>query len=525
MDSTHSTDSTGSLQASSGQASLPRMELFLRFKEKLVELAHIKSALAVLSWDEQVNMPPKAATARAQTIASLAGLLHEKFLSVELERLLTKLKDRLEKDALNPGEAAIVREVWREFEREKKLPTEFVKELARITSEARSHWAEARAKSDFTKFSPSLKKIVELKREEAKLVGYKNSPYDALLDIFEPYATAEEISITLEELKDFLVPFLRRIKGSPVKFDRSILKGDFPIEKQIEFNRLVAEKIGYDLGAGRIDVSDHPFTTDFHPQDVRITTRYDKADIFPALMATIHETGHALYSQGVLAEHFGTPLGESLSSLGIHESQSRIWENLVGRSRPFWTYFYPLLQRGFPEPFSSISLDRFYLTLNNVLPSFTRVEADEVTYNLHIILRFEIEKNLIEGRIEVEDLPKIWNDKFKEYFDLEVPNDALGVLQDIHWSGGAIGYFPTYSLGNLYSAQFYAAVSRAIPDLEEKISRGEFGEFLEWLRQNIHIHGKLYTARDLVMQVTGEPLKNQYFIDYLEKKYRDVYNL
>lgn len=496
--------------------------LFLQFKEKLIELYYLSSALAVLHWDREVNMPKKGVLARAQTTAALAGVLHEKLLSIK--PFLLPLKSSLDDGKLDEETSIIVREVWREFEKAEKLPTYFVKELARVTSEAHATWAEARAKSDFAKFAPHLKKIVELKREEAKLLGYKDSPYDALLDTFEPYATAEEMSITLEELKDFLIPFIQKIKNSSVKVDRNILKGEFPIEKQIEFNRFVAEKMGYDLGAGRIDVSVHPFTIHFHPQDVRFTTRYDKADVFPALMTTLHEAGHALYEQGILVENFGTPFGESIS-LGVHESQSRSWENLIGRSKPFWAYFYPELQKEFPEPFTKISLDNFYRALNRVEPSFIRVEADEVTYNLHIILRFEIEKELVEGSIEVDDLPKIWNDKFKEYFGLEVPDDSLGVLQDVHWSGGSIGYFPTYTLGNLYSAQFYSASKRDIPDLEEQITKGEFTDFLQWLRKNIHIHGKLYTARDLVMQVTGEPLKSQYFMDYLKKKYSEIYNL
>lgn len=496
------------------------MDIFLQFKEKLVELYHLSAALALLHWDREVNMPPKAVAARAQTTSALAGVLHERFLAIK--PFLLPLKKGLDDGKLDEESSIVIREVWREFEKAEKLPTDFIKELARVTSEAHAVWIEARAKSDFAKFAPHLKKIVELKREEAKLIGYKNSPYDALLDTFEPYATAEEMSITLEELKDFLVPFIQKIKNSSVQVNRDILKGEFPVEKQVKFNRFVAEKMGYDLGAGRIDVSVHPFTIHFHPQDVRFTTRYDKNDIFPALMATIHEAGHALYEQGILVENFGTPLGESIS-LGIHESQSRSWENLIGRGKPFWTYLYPELQKAFPEPFAKISLDNFYRALNCVEPSFIRVEADEVTYNLHIILRFEIEKELIEGSIEVDDLPKIWNDKFKEYFALKVPDDSLGVLQDVHWSGGSIGYFPTYTLGNLYSAQFYSASKRDIPDLEEQITKGEFTNFLQWLRKNIHIHGKLYTARDLVMKATGEPLKSQYFMDYLKKKYSEIY--
>jgi carboxypeptidase Taq len=324
-------------------------------------------------------------------------------------------------------------------------------------------------------------------------------------------------------LKKVLVPLLKKIKKSKLKIDTDILKGDFPVEKQLAFNRLVAEKIGFDFEAGRLDMSTHPFTTNFNASDVRITTRFKNDDVLYSLMSTIHESGHAMYEQGLLSENFGTPLGESIS-LGIHESQSRVWENMVGRSRSFWEYFYPQLVARFPKAFSKIKFDDFYRVINKVTPSLIRTEADELTYNLHIIMRFEIEKELLDGSIEVEDLPKIWNAKVKEYFGIKVPKDSLGVLQDVHWSAGLIGYFPTYLLGNLYSAQFYQAAKRDIEDLEEKFSKGEFDHFRQWLRKNIHMHGKLYSADELVKKVTGEKLNGKYFADYLKNKYVDIYN-
>lgn len=503
---------------------MSKEEKFEKFRQELTEMTHIKSALAVLGWDQEVSMPKKGADLRAQTISNLAGILHEKFTSHEFEKLLLEIAKYSEDGKLDEEEQCIFREVKREFDREKKMPVEFVKELSQICSKGQNVWAEARKKSDFAIFLPYLKKIVELKRQEAQLVGFANNPYDALLDTFEPYMTTEEIAIILEDLKKFLVPFLKRIMESDVRIDQNILKGNYPERKQLKFNTLVAKELGFDFDAGRLDVSTHPFTTTFNPLDVRITTRFKKEDLLYSLMSTIHEAGHALYEQGIQAKHFGMPLGESIS-LGIHESQSRIWENMVGRGKYFWRHFYPIMQKNFGEPFTSVNFDDFHRVVNHVQPSFIRTEADEVTYGLHIILRFEIEKELIDGSIEVEDLPKIWNAKFKEYFGLDVPDDAHGVLQDVHWSCGLIGYFPTYVLGNLYGAQFYEIARRDIENMEEKFSRGEFGQFREWLKKNIHVHGRMYSADKLVMNVTGEKLTSRYFIEYIERKYGELYNL
>jgi len=495
-----------------------------KFKKELLEISYLGSAVAVLHWDQEVNMPSKGNDLRAKIIGSLSGELHNKFTSDNFEKLLLELRKELDAGKLSDKDNCIVRETWREFSREKKLPLDFVKELAETTSKAQMIWAKARKKNDFKLFLPELKKIVALKRKEAKLVGYKDSPYNALLDSYEPYMDVEEIEMIFSELKDFLVPFLAKIKKSKVKINSNVLKGNFAIEKQVKFNEFVAKKIGFDFEAGRLDKSTHPFTIGFHPQDVRITTRYDEKDLFHSINSTIHETGHALYDQGILLEGFGTPLGESIS-LGIHESQSRMWENIIGKSEIFWQYFYPKMQKDFSESFERIKLSDFYKAINIVRPSLIRTEADEMTYNLHIILRFEIEKDLIEGSIAVEDLPQIWNDKFKEYFGIKVSSDAMGVLQDVHWSGGMIGYFPTYTLGNLYSAQFFNTAKRDILNLEKEIKRGQFGHILEWLRKNIHIHGKLFSAEQLVEKVTGEKLTSKYFIDYLEKKYSKIYEL
>lgn len=493
-------------------------------REKLQEIYHLGSALQVLHWDMEVFMPPKGAFNRAATISNLAGTLHEKFISKDFAALLKKAKSQLDAGKLGGVDSAIVCELWREYERQKKLPVAFVKEMAQVCSEGHNIWIKAREKSDFKIFLPYLKKIVALKRKEAKLVGYKKSPYDALLDTYESYATSEEISMIFEELKNFLVPFLKKISKAKGKVDPDIIKGNFPIEQQKKFNEEVAKKLGFDFEAGRLDTSVHPFSTGFHPNDVRMTTRFKKDDLSYSFFSTIHETGHALYEQGLNADHFGTPIGEAIS-LGIHESQSRMWENMVARSKNFWKYFFPKLQSQFSKPFEKMKFDDFYRAINFVQSSLIRTEADEVTYSLHIILRFEIEKELIEGSIEVEDLPKIWNAKMKEYFGVKVPSDAMGVLQDTHWSGGGIGYFPTYALGNLYAAQFWSTAKKDIINLEKEIAAGEFGHLREWLREKIHIHGKMFSADGLVREVTGEPLTSQYFIDYLKKKYGEIYGI
>jgi len=500
------------------------MDKFSELKARLLELTHLSSSTALLHWDLETYMPKRGAAARARSLSSLAAVIHDKFTSPEFEKLITELKSNLDKGLLGEAEACVVREIWRDFSREKKLPREFIEELSLTTAEAHHIWAEARRKSDFSVFRPKLEKIIELKRKEAELVGYKNSPYNALIDVYEKDATAEEVSILFEELKNFLVPFLKKIESSKKNIDTEILKGDYDIGKQRELSREIAEKIGFDFEKGRFDESTHPFTSGFNPEDVRITTRFDKRDVFPAISSTIHEAGHALYEQGLKVKHFGTPLGES-RSLGIHESQSGLWENLVGKSLPFWKYWYPRLGEFFPEHFSKISLGDFYKAINVVRPSLIRTEADEVTYGLHVLLRFEIEKDLIEGSIEVGDLPEIWNQKTEELLGIKVPDDARGVLQDVHWSGGSFGYFPTYTIGNLYAAQFYSAAKSQILDLEEEIAGGQFGHLLEWLRKNIHIHGKLYSQDELVTRATGEKLSSKYFIDYITKKYGEIYGL
>ncbi len=492
--------------------------------ERLRELSHLKSTLALLSWDEQVKMPKKGASLRGETMSYLAGLLHERFLAIDDDGCLTKAKAQLDAGNLPDREAAIVREVWLEYAREQKLPTAFVKELTQVTSEAHHIWAEARETNNFALFLPQLKRMIELKRQEANYVGYQESAYDALIDTFEPGVKASEIAPIFAELKRFLIAFLKQLQDAGQPIDRTILDGSYPIDTQIKFNEHIAKQIGYDFSCGRIDASTHPFTQTLHPEDVRITTRYNEKDLLYAILTTTHEVGHALYEQGLPCECYGTPLAEAIS-LGIHESQSKLWETEISLGKPFWDHFYPKLQETFPKPFENIELAEFLKAINCVTPSLIRTEADEVTYNLHIILRFEIEQGLIEGTIEPEDLPALWNAKMKEYLGIDVPSDALGVLQDVHWSSGYFGYFPTYTLGTLYAAQLYSKMQQDLPNMDAEMASGDFSSIKTWLGSHVHAHGRYYSAAKLIEHVTGEPLSAQYFVDYIRTKYQSLYNL
>jgi carboxypeptidase Taq len=482
-----------------------------KLRGELQRIAKYGSVLAVLNWDEEVNLPPGAHAYRAEVSALLSADLHKKITSEKFAGLVKKLNDSADK--LTEDERAIAVNAWRDISRAQKLPTEFVEKLSRLTSEAFGVWAKARKAKDFGIYQSTLEQMIEMKREEAELVGYSDSPYDALLDEFEP-------NMTSRQLDELLIPLAEHISGL-VKEAAGKAKPDlggylYDIAAQEKLTHDVSKKLGYDLSRGRIDISPHPFTTTFHTTDVRITTRYDDKDFWVALGSTIHEVGHGLYEQGLPAEYYGTPLAEAVS-LGIHESQSRMWENFVGRSRDFSTYLQPLLKKYFASQKLAYSVDDLHKWLNRVEPNFIRVESDEVTYNLHIVLRYEIEKQLIEGKLKVAELPEVWNQKVKDYLGLDVPNDAMGVLQDVHWSHGAIGYFPTYTLGNLYAAQFFNTATQKLPKLKEGFSKGEFGPLLTWLRQAIHSQGRRYSAAELVKKVTGEELNPEFLKQHLEQ--------
>ncbi len=498
---------------------------------RLLEIQRINSAASLLSWDQETYMPAGGGEARAEQISTLQGIAHQKLVSPEIERLLATWVDPETGEIRDsPGEAwdepsrSLLREVWRDYSRAKKLPSDFVIKLSRECSLAQQVWAEAKENQSFSQFLPNLRTVLSLKREEAEYLGYRDSPYNALLDEYEPGSTIKELRPLFAQIKGRLVPLLKKIQQSPIQIDDSMLFHTFDQTRQLEFGRMVLIAMGYDFERGRLDLSAHPFTTSFHPTDVRVTTRVHEHDLQSCLFSCIHEGGHGLYDQGLDPRYFGTPLGDSVS-LGIHESQSRMWENCVGRSRPFWQFFYPMLQQTFHHQLRSLDGEQFYAAINRVRPSLIRVEADELTYNLHIMLRFEIEQDLIEGRTRPEDLPGIWNLKMEEYLGIVPSNDAEGVLQDVHWSFGAFGYFPTYTLGNLYSVQFYEQAKLEIPHLEDEIAAGQLMVLQRWLGQKIHRWGRMFTPDHLSRRVTGKSLDPEPFLTYVEKKYGELYKL
>lgn len=477
-------------------------------------MARQGAALGLLGWDEEVNLPPKAHQIRGEVKSQLAADLHKRVTSPKFVGLVKDLAHLPQLKKLKKDDQIIIRETWRDVEKAQKLPVKFVEEFTQLTTEAFATWNIARQKSDFSYFQPVLKKVLNKTREQAQLLGYENSPYDALLDIYEPNMTSQRLNELFNPLRDFLTDLIKQVDAG---IQPNLPKATYPIEQQVKLNRDIAAKLGYDFKAGRIDESPHPFSINFHPTDVRITTRYDKSNFWVSLGSTIHEVGHALYEQGLAIEDFGTPLGESVS-LGIHESQSRLWENFVCRSKQFVDYLYGVMDQYFAASSLRFGPEELYRWLNRVQPSLIRVEADEVTYNLHIILRYELEKALLENRLEVEDLPAAWNQKMRDYLGISVPNDAKGVLQDIHWAHGSLGYFPTYSLGNIYAAQLYHQAEKNIPDMGSSFARGEFGDLLKWLRWHIHTQGRRYLPEQLIKRATGEGLNSKYLQQHLKKK-------
>lgn len=492
--------------------------------QRIKEHALLGSCASVLGWDERTYMPREGSAHRAEQMALLARMTHEMLTSPRIGELLDEIADHPQVKLKDSHHAANYREIKRTYDRAVKLPKELVEELARVTTRAQQVWQEARQANDFPAFRPSLEKIVFLKREQAKAIGYQGHPYDALLDEYEPGATTAEITKVFADLREDLVPLIAAIAGSKKKPRTDILERDYPIDRQQAFGKEAAAAIGFDFNAGRLDVTTHPFCSGMGPGDVRITTRYNPRHFNESIFGILHESGHAIYEQGLAPEHFGTPLG-SACSLGIHESQSRMWENQVGRSRPFWEFFYPKAKQTFSEALNEVSLDDFVFAVNDVRPSFIRVEADEATYNMHIILRFEFEQALVSGDLQPADVPGAWNEKFQKFFQLTPPSDKLGCLQDIHWSMGGIGYFPTYTLGNLYSAQFMEQARQDLGDLEADFRKGQFGRLKGWLNEKIHQPGQRWRAGDLCRRVTGKPLSYKPLLNYLRGKYAPLYGI
>ena len=497
------------------------IEKLEQLKERLGEVADIGNAASVLSWDQQVNMPPGGNEARGQQLATLSKIAQEKFITDEVGRLIDDLKQEL--NGADTDEAALVRVAARNYDKAKRVPPSFVAEQAVVTSKAFEAWVEAKSKSDFSIFQPHLEKVVELVHKYISFFPPADHPYDILLDDYEPAMKTAEVKAIFDALRPKQVELIKAITSAKQVKDDFLYK-KYNEKKLIDFGVDVIRKFGYDWNRGRQDKAPHPFQTTFSVNDVRITTRYEADNPLATLFSTVHEAGHAMYEQGVNPAYERTPLSGG-TSLAIHESQSRMWENLVGRSLPFWEHFYPSFKNTFASQLEGVSLKTFYKGINTVKPSLIRVNADEATYNLHIMLRLELEMGLVEDKIAIKDLPEIWNTKMQEYLGVTPPDDAKGVLQDIHWSGGAIGYFSTYALGNLVSVQLWEKINKDIPNLSDQIRKGNFNELLAWLRKNVHQHGQKYEPQKLVQMVTGSTITPEPYVRYLTKKYSEIYGL
>lgn len=494
-----------------------------QLRERLHTISDMHIAIALLHWDQQTYMPKGGISTRAETIATLSNLAHRMSTDTDMHRMVDAVTDRFDPET---DDGALARLARRNFDRATRLPAELVTDLARTTALAEPAWVEARSRGEWNTFAPHLFRIVELQKQVAESYGYTTHPYDALLDEYEPDATKAQLEIMFDELKHAIVPLVRDIAAkSDLPIDRARpLYNTFDEVKQETFGRDCITRFGYDWQHGRQDRTVHPFCISFTSQDVRITTRFDTNFLQPALFGTMHEAGHAMYEQGVNPGYVRTPLGSGVS-MGVHESQSRLWENLIGRSRAFWTYFYPQLQQVFPEALGNTNLDAFYRAVNTVAPSLIRVEADEVTYNLHTLLRFELEVALLDGTLTIAELPDAWNAKSKEYLGISPTSDADGALQDIHWSGGMFAYFPTYTIGNVLAVQLFDAATKAHPTIMDEAARGEFTSLHTWLKNNIYQYGSKYKPQDLIERATGSRMNTAPYIRYLREKFGELYSL
>lgn len=482
----------------------------------------LSSAASILAWDQETGMPAGGGDLRAEQLSELAALAHERATDPRIAEWLASCEH--ERQLLrNDDAAANVRGLRRDYDRATKLPEALVRELATVESKAQQAWAKARADSDFASFRPWLERMLHLQRQKADcLKRPSQSRWDALADLYEPGMNAADLQALFTPLRERLVALRMRLAAGQAP-DESFHSTEHPEDKQERFCRRVLQAMTFDLARGRLDRSAHPFCTGTLG-DVRLTTRYRKDNVLDALGSTMHEGGHGLYEQGLDPTHMGTPLAEAVS-LGIHESQSRFWENHIGRSRAFWRWCQPVAARELGSTAAAYSADALFRTANTVAPSLIRVEADEATYDLHVMVRFQLETALLHEQLPIAELPQQWNRLYREFLGVEVPDDRRGCLQDVHWSCGLFGYFPTYTLGNLYAAQFAAAARQAIPDLDEQVACGSFGAIAAWLREQIHRHGRRYAPADLCRRVTGAPLSSAAFLDYLEAKLTDVYSL
>lgn len=493
-------------------------------KDRLTEISDIKAALAVLSWDQMTFMPQGGAESRSRQMATLERLVHEKFIDPAIGKLLDDLQPLLSELPYESEDAALIRVTTRDYQQAIKIPPSFAAEFSAHTSKTYEAWARARQERNFKIVEPLLEKTLEYSRRMADFYpGYQHIA-DPLIDQLDEGMTVAVIRPIFERLRAELVPLVSAIASRP-KPDDSCLRQQFSEAPQLEFGLMVAKSLGYDFQRGRQDKSPHPFTTSFGINDVRITTRVKEDYLSEALFSTIHETGHALYEQGINPDYNGTPLADG-ASMSVHESQSRLWENLVGRSRYFWEHFYPKLQDLFPHQLKGVSLDTFYRAVNKVEPSLIRTDADEVTYNLHVMIRFDLETALLEGKLALKDLPEAWNERYRTDLGVVPPNDALGVLQDMHWYSGPIGgYFQSYTLGNILSAQFYQAALESDPDIPIKITKGDFGSLYGWLKENVYRFGRQYPAAEIIKKATGKDLEIGPYVEYLKTKYGEIYQI
>jgi carboxypeptidase Taq len=483
-------------------------------------IADVKYSTALLQWDQETYLPPKGAAVRGQQIATLSEIAHQLFTDEKLGDLLNELE---EKNDLTENEKRNVELTKEDYDKNKKYSSAFVRKLAEQINRSFHAWIEARKQNRFAIFEKELDDLLQLKRQETEILGYSRHPYDALLNEFEKGSTVEMLDGIFTEFFPSLKMVLERINNKPQVND-SFLHQHFSKQQQWEWGMYLVKELHFDMEGGRQDISEHPFTINFANSDVRITTRIDENDFNSMTWSCIHEVGHALYEQGLPGDQYGLPLGEA-ASLGIHESQSRLWENNVGRSLSFWKYYYPMLQTRFPEQLAKVSVEDFYKAINKVEPSLIRTEADEVTYHFHVIIRYELEKKLIEGSLKTNDIPAFWNEHYEKYLGIKVPEDKKGCLQDVHWSHGSLGYFPTYSLGSFFAAQFYSAIQKSTADTENKMEKGDTTAILGWLRKNVHSFGRKYTSNELCFKVTGKSLDTSFFVDYLLHKYGLIYIL
>ena len=490
-------------------------ERFNELKTRLAEIHDLRRALELLFWDQTVMMPPGGNSVRGQQLTTIDRIAHEKFVSDEIGELLDGLADYEPQHDYDSDEASLLRTTRRDWEKARRVPAELAAEMTGAAAEAHDVWAKAREENDYELFLPHLERAVELKRRYIECFEGYDEPYDVLLDDFEPGMKTAEVRAVFDDLKAELIPLIAEI-GS-VEGDDAFLAGPWPIEAQHAYSLEIVKRFGFDESFARLDLTVHPFAASSGTHDIRLTTRYSDDDI-TSIFTAMHECGHGLYEHGVSPSLERTPLCHGVSS-ALHESQSRMWENIVGRSREFWNYFYPSFQEAFPEAVGDVDQERFYRAINRVKPSYIRVDADEATYNLHIILRFELEQEIIAGTIDLKELPAEWNRRFEEYLGIPVPTDTLGVLQDVHWSAGGFGYFPTYALGNIVSVQIWEKVLSELPDLPDQFEQGEFGHLHEWLQTRLYSLGRKFTPQETLERVVGTPTMDAApYVRYLKDK-------